>query len=231
MVAQQGAPQGTAFRGDIQVKGRGRNGRDWVSPEGNLYISILLRPDRPMVEWPCLSLLAAVALHDAVSSFRGKDRVTLKWPNDILLDGRKCAGLLLEISGNAVILGCGVNCINAPDEVSGWKPGSLNQKADDAPVTADQVLSALEVSLIARYNDWQMNGFDRHRLDWIGAAAHIGMNLLVDMGAGAQHEGVFETLASDGSLALRLASGELINLPAGDVVRARLNGETDAAGD
>lgn len=228
--ARQGAPEGVAFRGDIQQQGRGRHGRNWVSPEGNLYLSVLLRPARPMAEWPSLSLVASVALADAISRLRGPGRASLKWPNDILLDGRKCAGLLLEIVDDAVILGCGVNCLNAPDGVDGWQPGSLNQDPADPPLTPDDLLEALEICLVARYNEWQFHGFERLREDWIAAAAHIGKVISVDQGD-ELIEGVFETLKGDGSLCLRNQAGEIIVIQAGDVRRARPKGEDYAAGD
>ena len=129
IAVRNGAPEGTAFRADIQRSGRGRHGRDWVSPLGNLYLSVLLRPQRPVPEWPGLSLMAGLALHDAVSAFRPSQRLGLKWPNDVLLDDRKIAGLLIETQDDAVILGCGVNCLHAPEKTAGWVPGWLNRES------------------------------------------------------------------------------------------------------
>jgi|TARA_X000000950_G_scaffold286609_1_gene396044 BirA family biotin operon repressor/biotin-[acetyl-CoA-carboxylase] ligase len=228
--ARNNAPEGTAFRGDIQTRGRGRHGRDWSSPRGNLYLSVILRPDRPMAEWGSLSLMAAIALHDAMTRFRDRGRASLKWPNDILLDDRKCAGLLLEIVDGAVILGCGVNCMDAPEDVTGWMAGSLNQDAADPAISPDQLLEALEISLLARYNDWHSGGFDHLRQHWIDAAAHIGDEISLDLGQGKVMTGVFETIGSDGSLLLRGQDGGITAIQAGDVLRARPEGTETQGG-
>ena len=232
--ARAGAVEGTAFRGDVQTGGRGRHGRRWVSAEGNLHVSVVLRPGRPRGEWPSLSLMAALALHDAVRGFRDAARLGLKWPNDVLLDGRKCAGLLLETAGGAVILGCGVNCLSAPGAVPGWPPGSLGQREGDAPVSADDMLAALEVSLPARYNLWQSGGFGALRGDWLAAAAHVGTGISLDLGGGDVREGLFETVGDDGAIHLRCddpATGRpaLLEFQAGDVLRAVAGGPAGGA--
>ena len=233
--AREGAPEGTAFRGDVQTGGRGRHGRQWASPEGNLYLSVVLRPARPRAEWPSLSLVAATALFDAIAGFRGSERVGLKWPNDVLLDDRKCAGLLLETVGEAVVLGCGVNCLAAPDEVPGWRPGSLNQRGGDAEVGPDELLEALKATLPARYADWQEGGFGAVRDDWVARAAHIGDEVSLDLGGGRVRTGTFEAVGTDGALRLRCGDaatgGEtLVDIQAGDVVQARPGGGAEDGG-
>lgn len=221
---KNGAAEGTAFRADIQTSGRGRHGRDWTSPKGNLYCSVLLRPQRPLQEWPSLSLVASLALRDAIADFRNSGRVRLKWPNDVLLDDRKVAGLLLEVHEGAVVLGCGVNCMNAPAKTTGWAAGFLNQQADDPAVDADMVMESLAVRLCDRYNNWQKFGFATMVADWIDAAAHIGMVTEARQSNGETVTGVFETLSSEGSMLLRLADGSLREMTAGDVLRARPEG-------
>ena len=183
-----------------------------------------------MAEWGSLSLMAAIALHDAMTRFRDRGRASLKWPNDILLDDRKCAGLLLEIVDGAVILGCGVNCMDAPEDVTGWMAGSLNQDAADPAISPDQLLEALEISLLARYNDWHSGGFDHLRQHWIDAAAHIGDEISLDLGQGKVMTGVFETIGSDGSLLLRGQDGGITVIQAGDVLRARPEGTETQGG-
>ena len=233
--AYQGAIEGTAFRSDVQLQGRGRQGRNWASPEGNLYFSVVLRPVRPMLEWPTLSLLASIAVADALTGFKAHDRVSLKWPNDVLLDGHKCAGLLLEVADKAVILGCGVNCNAAPDDISGIAAGALNQMKQDGDrqATPDALFEALEVCLIARYKDWQSAGFECHRQDWLEKAAYLGDNIVVSHADGSIIKGVFEGIDDSGGLCLRGRDGSITVLKSGDVVRARAenkNGEDDVAG-
>lgn len=217
------APEGVAFRANVQTAGRGRRGRDWQSPAGNLYVSVLLRPPRPMAEWASLSLVAGLALHDAITTHRPKPDVTLKWPNDLLYRGDKAAGLLLEVENNAVMLGCGVNLDAEPERVEGWQAGSLNRgHAGDDMITADSLMKLLAQSLTNRYNDWCANGFLPQRQDWHDAAAHLGQELSLDQGGGRMLTGKFTGLNHDGSLCLRGADGIDHHITAGDVVRARL---------
>lgn len=228
---EQGACEGTAFRADVQVAGRGRHGRDWISPKGNLYISVVLRPQRPLLEWPGLSLVASLALYDALATMRPRSRLGLKWPNDVLLDNRKVAGLLLESTGDAIILGCGVNCLHAPDNTTGWRPGWLNQNQDDDIITPDRLLESLAVFLCQRYNDWHNKGMDAIAPDWKQAAAHLGREITARQADGSTLSGTFENLSPDGSMMLRLPNGQLETMTAGDVVQTRPEGYSHAAGD
>ena len=218
--ARSGAAEGVAYRGSVQTKGRGRHGREWVSGRGNLYISVILRPVRARAEWSVLSLVASLAVYDALSIFRNQERLGLKWPNDVLLDGRKCGGLLLEVVGDAVIVGCGVNCVEPGGDL-GEEVGWLNQRDGDDIVSSDEVLRAFESSLVGCYNEWQESGFKEQRERWMGAAAHLGLRLEVSLGAGGVESGVFETLGENGALGLRGEDGELIMLESGEVTKAR----------
>ncbi len=198
--AAAGAPEGTGFTARQQTKGRGRRARDWQSPLGNFYLSFILRPSRPKSDWPSLSLIASLALRDGILGFRGGDDVRLKWPNDILYRGGKCAGLLLEVEGDAVVIGCGVNLDAKPDEVDGWAPSLLND-GDGAAITAPELLGAFEAAFIKRYNDWTGNGFAQQKQDWCDASAHLGQRLVVASSA-ESIEGVFTGLDDFGGLCL-----------------------------
>src|SRR3954468_5499421 len=103
VLAREGAPEGLWLRADRQTSGKGRQGRAWQSPPGNLHASTLvrLRPDDPPA--PTLALVAAVALHEVVTPHA--PAATIKWPNDLLVDGAKLAGILLERQGDAVVVG------------------------------------------------------------------------------------------------------------------------------
>ncbi len=225
------APEGTAYRANLQTAGRGRRGRDWQSPRGNLYVSILLRPSRDKSEWPSLSLIAALALHDAVMAFRNAEDVCLKWPNDLLYCGHKFAGLLLEVIDDGVMLGCGVNLNAEPDDIKNpapdwkapdWKVGRLNHDKSLKPISADALMRLFERHLISRYNRWEKHGFAPQRQDWQEKASHLGHDLMLDQGGGNSLAGVFTHLDDDGSLCLLDAFGVSHHITAGDVVRARL---------
>jgi len=101
-------------RADAQTQGRGRRGRDWVSPKGNFYGTAVYRFDGEPQDAAKLSFVAAIAVANALSAYTLKTAPTLKWPNDVLLDGRKVAGLLLEAKPGRVLIGIGVNLVSRP---------------------------------------------------------------------------------------------------------------------
>jgi len=226
---KEGKPAGTSFRAGLQTRGRGRHGRHWESPEGNLYVSIILYPVVPEARWPEISLITGLALLDAIRSLKKDAEITLKWPNDVLIDGLKCAGILLEREGDAIIVGCGVNLDAEPRETSGWVPGSLNRNSTTDKVTAEILMKKFEQTLISRYNTWEVEGFERHRLDWTRAAAHIGAMLAIDLGQGGLVHGIFDCLSEDGALMLRSGDGVIHRIQAGDVISARLEEDQDAS--
>lgn len=116
--ARAGAPAGTVLVAENQTEGRGRFERRWESPEGaSLSISVLLRPRRPMLDWGWLSLLVGVAVRDGIAAQGAGERAQLKWPNDVMIDGRKICGILCEGAGGAVICGFGINVSLADDEL------------------------------------------------------------------------------------------------------------------
>ena len=125
----------TAVWASEQKAGRGRRNRKWDSPLGNLYVSLLLRPDSPLSQAAQLSLVAALALGDAIGEYVESSRVLNKWPNDVQIDGCKVAGLLLESFGdkhgnaNWVIVGCGVNIAVHPN-FPNYDTTSLNRAAE-----------------------------------------------------------------------------------------------------
>lgn len=215
-------PEGSAVRADVQTKGRGRQGRDWQSPAGNLYLSILLRPERPSQDWPSLALVAGLALRDAIISFRNPEKVRLKWPNDVLYDGAKSGGLLLEAVDGAVVLGCGVNLDTAPTSVEGWPAGCLND-GKAKTISADMLTETFAPCLIDRYNQWNQDGFAPQRQDWEDAAAHLGQWLELNLGGESNvAKGEFIGLKDDGRLCLKGGDGLSHQIAAGDVMRVRL---------
>ncbi|HEY8192261.1 MAG TPA: biotin--[acetyl-CoA-carboxylase] ligase, partial [Alphaproteobacteria bacterium] len=123
-LGDEGLPEGTVVQCLTQTKGRGRHGRTWTSPMGGLYMSVLLRPECAAPVAGQLSFVVAVAVSAAMDEVLGKDhKKTLKWPNDILIDGKKCAGILLEsgMAGamvNWMAVGIGVNIMSAPEDAT-----------------------------------------------------------------------------------------------------------------
>ncbi|HET9639215.1 MAG TPA: biotin--[acetyl-CoA-carboxylase] ligase [Allosphingosinicella sp.] len=214
-LAREGAPEGVWLRAERQSGGRGRQGREWHSPPGNLYASTLvrLRPGDPPA--PSLALVAAVALHEVASDFvAGQTRVEIKWPNDLLVAGAKLSGILLERVGDAVVVGFGVNLSDHPDET--LRPAINLGMLGGAPDPA-RFLEALAASLARWLGRWRDEGLEPIRQAWLAAAHPPGTALSTHTASGAWVEGVFDGLDESGALKLRLADGSSQVIHAGDV--------------
>ena len=204
-LAAAGEPEGLAVMALRQTAGRGSRGRHWESPEGNLYLSALLRPPGMLSEGGRWALLVAVALADALSRFLpGTAPLTLKWPNDVLLDGRKVAGILLDATakpGGAIdwiVVGCGVNLAFAP-ELPGRRAACVAEFAPPPapPQAADAVLDRLAHWRAVR----ALEGFGPIRAAWLARAQPVGTTLQLTYN-GKLLGGTFAGLADDGSLLL-----------------------------
>jgi BirA family biotin operon repressor/biotin-[acetyl-CoA-carboxylase] ligase len=202
-----------------QTAGRGRRGRTWVSEPGNLYASLLLTDPAPPEHFPDLSFVSALALHDAVGGrIPGlASRVVLKWPNDLLIDRNKFAGILVEGEGNNVALGIGVNCVHHPAATDYPATDLATAGVRTAPESLFTQLSAAMVHRLAQWN--RGAGFAAIRADWLARAAGLGKPIRVKSGDG-ELEGSFETIDATGRLVIRLADGTMRTLAAGDVSMA-----------
>jgi BirA family biotin operon repressor/biotin-[acetyl-CoA-carboxylase] ligase len=219
-MAAAGAADGTAVIAEAQRRGRGRLGRSWASPAGkNLYLSVLVRGDVPLEHVAQLSLLSGVA---ACETVRQWCRAEIKWPNDVLIDGRKVVGILAELHGSGaertVVLGIGVN-LNAtlddfPEELRD-KAGSVSLAtgaAVDRAHFAGRLLNALET----RYEQWSREGFAPIAAAWRSLTPLIGREIRVQE-PGALVEGTVIDIDDEGALRLRLADGAEHRVLAGDV--------------
>jgi BirA family biotin operon repressor/biotin-[acetyl-CoA-carboxylase] ligase len=209
-VAAAGAPEGLWLRADRQAGGRGRQGRAWRSPPGNLYASTLvrLRPGDPPA--PTLALVAAVALHEVAAVSAPAAPIRIKWPNDLLSGSAKLAGILLERSGDAVVIGFGVNLAHHPEDME--RPAtSLAALAGAAPDPA-ALLELLAASLARWLSTWRNAGLTPIRAAWLAAAHPLGTALTTSEG-----EGLFDGLDPQGALRLRLPDGAVRLIHAGDV--------------
>jgi BirA family biotin operon repressor/biotin-[acetyl-CoA-carboxylase] ligase len=207
-MARSGAPEASWLRADRQEGGRGRQGRVWSSPAGNLYASTLVRLRAGDPPAPTLALVAAVALHQMVARYAPAARV--KWPNDLLIDGAKLAGILLEREEEAVVIGFGVNLAHHPDGLD--RPvTSLAAAAGTAP-EPDAFLEMLADAFARWLQRWREEGLAPVRRHWLAAAHPIGTALSTPEG-----EGLFDGLDEAGALRLRLADGSARVIHAGDV--------------
>ena len=203
-----------------QTGGRGRQGRVWASPSGNLYASLLLQDPAPLAVAPQLGFVASVALADALLGLlRNDPRLRLKWPNDVLFDGAKLAGLLLESATMpdgrlACVIGFGVNCGSHPDGLA--YPATDVSRAAGRAIGPDAVLQALGPSLAHRIALWECGaGFPAIRAAWLAIAAGLGDMITVTCPL-QKVTGRFDGLDSTGRLLVGTAEG-LVAVAAGDV--------------
>ena len=218
--AVAGAVDGTVVWARTQNAGRGRQGRVWVSPPGNLYVSVVLRPSCDARAVAQLSFVAALAAADLVdSALAGLARC--KWPNDILVDGNKVAGILLESAlGRApvvdwVVLGIGVNLAHHPG-LGPPRPSTSLSAAGAPPIEPAEALERILGALARWRTMWEGQGFPAIREAWLTRAHGLGGPIRVSSGK-KQFVGTFEGLDADGSLMLLEGGGARRRIAAGDV--------------
>lgn len=206
-----------------QTAGRGRRGREWASVSGNLFASLLLTDVAPPQSSPQLCFVAGLALHDAVAALSGltRARIALKWPNDLLIDGAKCAGILVEGEAGsptrpfAVVIGIGVNCLSHP---AGLPYPATSLAAKGSVVSPETLIEVLELSMRQRLAEWDRGaGFDAIRRAWLSCAHGIGGAIAVRTDARTV-EGLFETIDANGALVLRGTDGIRRTVSVGDVL-------------
>ena len=221
-LARAGAEEGTVVIAETQTAGRGRLGRGWHSPPGrNLYCSILLRPALAPDVVPQLALVAGLGVAQAIEGVGLGPR--LKWPNDVLLDGRKTVGILTEMEAElervrVVIVGIGVNVNTGPDDF----PPYLRDKATSLAIAAGRPVDrvAFTARLIASveqvYRRFLDGGFPALRADWEARAALTGRRVTVGA-AGTDVAGTVAGIDDDGALRLVDDAGRVHRVVAGEV--------------
>ena len=207
-----------------QTAARGRRGRPWANPEGHFSATLVLRPAEPPAEAALRSFVAALALRDALAALTGREAaLSLKWPNDVLLNGGKVAGILLESAGQGpqmthLAIGIGVNLQTVPD-TSGMEPGTTHPVSVAAETgirpTQDEMLDALAPA----YDRWERQfttyGFAPIRTAWLDRAARLGEAITARTTQEAL-TGTFETVDKTGALILSGPRGR-VAIPAADV--------------
>jgi BirA family biotin operon repressor/biotin-[acetyl-CoA-carboxylase] ligase len=189
-----------------QTAGRGRRGRSWASPPGNLHASALINDPAPVARGPEIGFVAGLALHRAIGDLGAGD-FALKWPNDLIWRGAKVAGLLAEgvslLDGFACIVGIGVNCLVAP-KIEGQPTADLS-RALGRSILPTELFPRLALRFAEALAEWRRGeGFAEIRAAWLASASGLGEPIRISDPSGVR-EGLFEALDARGRLLLRRA--------------------------
>lgn len=212
--AEAGGADGLWMRAERQFAGRGRRGRTWTSEPGNVFTSTLVRPQPGEGPPQQLSFAAALALDYTLQWWVPQDRLGLKWPNDVLLDGLKCSGILLEAVPGATVVGIGVNLVHHPEDSE--RPATSLAAAGIAPPSAQEFVLRLAECFDGCRALWRREGFEPIRERWLARAAGRGGLLAARLGSETL-TGRFDDLGPDGALKLRLVDGSVRAIHAGEV--------------
>lgn len=223
-LARGGASHGAVIWAKRQTRGKGRMGRTWVSDEGNLFVSLLLQPKVPLIDAAQFSFVTALAVAEALQPVVAEvGNLSLKWPNDILLDGRKLGGILLETEpmedgkGYWLIAGIGINVESCPPESEVMYPATCLTKAGIEIISAKIVLSRLLPHFVECYDRWIEKGFEPIRQQWLELAHGIGESATVISGK-ETYQGTMMGIDALGRLQMQLEDKTLMHLTSGDVV-------------
>ncbi|MGB4058318.1 MAG: biotin--[acetyl-CoA-carboxylase] ligase [Alphaproteobacteria bacterium] len=217
-MAEMEAPEGRVIHALEQSEGRGRHGREWVSEKGNLYLSVLLRPSCHARQIGQLSILIAVALADTVRPhLKDPEKMRLKWPNDIMIDDQKCAGILIEtsVSASGAILyaavGVGLNIASGPRQIA----TALNLHTLK-PLKVKAIRDEFLKNLGDLYSTWNREGFAEIKDRWLKIAHKRDESLRIRVGAQIE-QGQFHGIDDDGNLLLHDRDLRLKKVTAGEV--------------
>lgn len=208
------------LRADRQTAGRGRRGRAWESPTGNLAATLLIVPNKPASECAQLSFVTAIAAADTASVFASGADIKVKWPNDVLANGRKLAGILLESASGAdsvlsfLAIGVGMNLAHFPPDTE-FPATSLAALGASAP-SPSAALVQLAAHFAKWYDVWMTSGFTPIQDAWLARAAGLGTRIRARL-THEETSGVFEGIDATGALILRETQGRTRTIAAGEV--------------
>ena len=204
---------------DEQTAGRGRRGRAWISPKGNLMSTLLLKPQRPAAECAQLSFVSAIASAHTVAHFAPEADIKVKWPNDVLASGRKISGILLESASAGgepyfLAIGIGINLAHFPPDTE--FPATSLAMLGVQPPPVSKALAQLATHFAKWYEVWRGHGFVPVRDAWLARAANLGGRIRARLTNG-ETSGVFEGIDETGALLLRESPERLRTIAAGEV--------------
>lgn len=211
--AEDGAREGLVIQAFQQKSGKGRSGHHWDSPMGNLYMSFLLRPSCEPIRMGEMAFVVGLGLSKALDEYIDPDKhkKQLKWPNDVLIDGLKISGILLEIGAdNSLVVGMGVNILSSPDLAV-----SLGQ-VSSKPVYVNKVRDNILDKIGIFYEQWQKEGFAPVRDLWLNQAYGLNEEMTARLPT-EKHKGLFHGIDETGALLLEHPDGSIQTIHAADV--------------
>jgi BirA family biotin operon repressor/biotin-[acetyl-CoA-carboxylase] ligase len=220
----KGAEEGTVVRAQRQTAGRGRRGRQWISEPGNLYCSLILHPKCPLSQASQLSFVMALAVGNTLIPYLSDPGLlSNKWPNDLLLQKQKVAGILIETESEdgqlaeACVVGIGLNLTVVPDHPAYPVTALKNHSA--LPLDHDVLFSELLVQIKNQYQVWQKEGFEPIREAWMERAHGLGQETTITVGKNQIH-GQFIGLSPEGALLLKEENGFVHKLMSAEIMSA-----------
>lgn len=214
-IAAGRASPGDVILADEQEAGRGRSGRSWVSPAGNLHATMVLGVPAGRMAGQ-LAFVAGLAALDALRTLAPGAAFSLKWPNDVLAGGRKIAGVLIEAGEGAYAVGVGINLAASPPDNAVRYPATNLRAEAGVTVTPRDAVAALCAALGPWHRRWAAEGFEPLRAAWLASAHRMGDTIAASTASGAI-EGRFCGLDPEGALIVETAGGDRCLITAGDV--------------
>jgi len=214
LIASGEATNGLVIVAGQQTTGRGRRDAKWESPPGNLYMTVVWAlPDHHIVGQ--VAYVTALAIHDAVSQWiDSKHRLVCKWPNDLLLNGKKLSGVLIETQNDWCLVGIGLNLEKVPEEVS---EVAISLTDVSATVSASKSVSGVVSAFGDRLEEWKQHGFDPVREAWLERAHGIGAEITARFPSGDMERGKFRGIDGTGALVLERDGGDTRKIAAAEI--------------
>ena len=220
LLAKQGIAPWTVVQALVQTSGRGRHGKSWDSQIGNLFMSLLLRPNVNRMRWGELSLLSAIAVASTLSDYVDSQIIEVKWPNDVLINGKKIAGILLEVADfnveePSVIVGVGVNISKTPEKFE--YPVTCINDYKTGHTSVDSVFISLLNHFVYWFHIWEDNGFGAIKDEWMRRAFKLGGSVSVENTNGFKAEYKFRGIDMEGAILLDDENGKRRRVRSGTV--------------
>ncbi|WP_339047375.1 biotin--[acetyl-CoA-carboxylase] ligase [Candidatus Mesenet endosymbiont of Phosphuga atrata] len=211
-MAKKGALDGTIVLADVQSSGRGRHGKDWISPKGNLYASIIIRDKTNVTQLTHFTFITAVAVGNTLLALSANLDLKYKWPNDILVNNKKIAGILLETEANAswLVIGIGINILSSPEYAV-----SLSQVCN-LNISNLTLLKELINNFDRIRQRWLSEGFLSIRKMWLERAYMVDSSINIKIGSNL-YSGIFSDIDQEGRIVISTHDNNLISLESGEV--------------